>query len=169
VLIYQSEAFRKVIPDTTESLEKLGCARIKWQNAINGEEFRPELAGQEQCLHSLRHMREQMFDRTNPVAMVAIGGMEGVVREARLFLEMTTHSVYVCSSTEGAASRLRPCLEQNLLEDPDPIRAPNWRERIHHVEERFQPSAWKAGDPDLPRAPYALLMQRVVAEVASRL
>jgi hypothetical protein len=133
VWIYQSEAFRKVIPPATQGLEALGYAAIHWIERYDNEEFQPKLAGQEQCLESLRLMREAMIDLKpgkdqlpsppdHPLAMVAIGGMEGVLREARLFLEKTGGQVYVLQTTAGAAGQMVSHLHNNVA--PDEIRLP---------------------------------------------
>ena len=51
-------------------------------------------------------MRVRMITETAPVAMVCIGGMEGVEEEVSLFNEYASGPVYVIASTGGAALRI---------------------------------------------------------------
>src|SRR5438105_6673752 len=56
---------------------------------------------------SLRQMREAMIKETSPVAMVAIGGMKGVLDEANLFAElMPNRPIFTYVTTGGAAALL---------------------------------------------------------------
>jgi hypothetical protein len=182
VWIFQSRAFEKVIPKTTTRLKDLGYARIFWTESVDEEQFQPKDAGQEQCLNSLRAMRQAMIDlcppgensklapNRKPIAMVAIGGMEGVVREARLFLEQTAGGVYALRSTAGAASRLFEYLKENFPAEPAEISAYRWDRRISYLEEIFPFKAQprREIDRDLPLASYAILMQMLVMRIAQR-
>jgi hypothetical protein len=168
VIIYQSKAYEKWIPNSTAALEEMGYAEIRWTEKQEGEEFQPGLE-KEQCLKSLHHMRARMFEETAPIVMVAGGGMEGVIREARLFLEMTPHEVYVLESTGGASEHLVQHLEENFLKEANPMAAPRWRKRIHTLEAEYGSRDWdRRSDETLPLAPYALLMQQMVRAVAYR-
>jgi hypothetical protein len=170
VAIYQSKAFRDVIPAATRALESLGYAHIELTEIQNGEHYDPGLPPREQCLESLAHMRRRMFDETGPAAMVAIGGMQGVIREARLFLETCGGNVYAMTTLGGAASRLPYYLETNLLQEEKPIQAWEWRQRLIPIEKTFESVQWNAirreSRAQLPAHPYALLMQRIVRHIA---
>lgn len=182
VWIFQSKAFEKVIPKATTRLQELGYARIFWTESVNGEQFLAENAGKEQCLSSLRAMRQAMIDlrppegsgeyeqNRNPIAMVAIGGMEGVVREARLFLEQATGGVYVLRSTEGASARLYEYLRENFPAEATEIRVPGWEGRISFLEDFLPPESRPSAEisHDLPVASYAILMQILVMQIAKR-
>lgn len=171
VTIYQSEVFRDVIPAATRELERQGYARIEMTGRQNGEVFDPAHRDREQCLASLAHMRERMFRETEPAAMVAIGGMEGVIREARLFLEMFERGkVYVMTSLGGASSRLADYLGGNLLDDGEAISVPGWQQRLIPIESVFAVPEWAArreSHSELPAQPYALLMQDVVRDIGT--
>ncbi len=82
--IYQSEAFRGFLPDTTWQLFKSELAEINWVEAVDRERYNPEI-NKPQCTKSLTLMRENMIKNSNPAAMIIVGGMQGVVEEALLF------------------------------------------------------------------------------------
>jgi hypothetical protein len=183
VWIYQSEAFRKVIPRSTQRLEELGYARIHWIDKENNEEFSFASAGKEQCLESLRRMREEMIDlkpgkdqpfipsQPPPVAMVAIGGMEGVIREARLFLEKTPGRVYVLGTTAGAAANLTANLQNNLGNEKTRLKISGWESRVSVLETMFPvPTREFHAEhmANLPLAPYAVLMQKMVLHIVGK-
>ncbi len=172
VLMYQSNAFRDVIPAATRDLESMGFASIIQTEVLNGEHYDPTPPPREQCLASLAHMRQRMFAESQPVAMVAVGGMQGVVREARLFLEMFTRGdIYVLTKSGGASSRLNEYLGANVLREPERIGVKGWQARVIPVEERFAVSSWdqfRSERANLPKEPYALLMQKVVRRIAGK-
>ena len=104
--IYQSEAFREVMPQQTIDLLNLGLADIIWTEAIDGEKYNPELKGQPQCPRSLWLMRTKMINQ-NIDALVCIGGMEGTMDEFRLFSDYHSRKpIYVFESTGGASEIL---------------------------------------------------------------
>jgi hypothetical protein len=168
VIIYQSKAFEKWIPNSTAALEEMGYAQIRWTERQGGEEAPSDLS-QERCVKSLQHTRARMFEETKPVVMVAIGGMEGVIRETRLFLEMTQQDVYVLESTGGASERMVQHLKKNFLHEPEKISVPHWRKRIHTLDKEFRPKHWEGPNQMLPLAPYALLMQQMIRAIGSKL
>jgi SLOG-like protein len=101
VLTFQSEQFRgPQLPDATWELHRFGWTSIEWTPKAGSRTA------------SLRIMRERMLDGTMPAAMFAVGGMEGVVDEARLFLaqrssrDAVSSRIYVLPSGGGAAARL---------------------------------------------------------------
>jgi hypothetical protein len=170
VVIYQSEVFKDVIPPATRALEKLGFAHIILTERQNGEEYDPRPPQREQYLQSLAHMRRRMFQETQPIAMVAAGGMQGVVREARLFLDMFKEGgVYALRTTGGAAERLPEYLSRNAFDESPLPAETRWRQRLTALEDRFGDSNWqmlRKQSAGLPRQPYALLMQKMVQEIA---
>ena len=101
ITIYQSEAYRGVLPDETWALFRSGVAHIVWTERTPGEE-RPFPA-------SLRTMRGRMLGETAPAAMVCVGGMKGIVDEAHLFQAMRGGSggqVFLLAGTGGATAML---------------------------------------------------------------
>jgi len=108
IIIYQSRAFEHHVPKETLFLENLGYARLIWTDVIGNEKFNPKSRSRKPPVpKSLRHMRERMLGETKPDGMVCIGGMEGVLDEARLFAELRPGArIYALASTGGAASLL---------------------------------------------------------------
>ena len=106
ISIYQSRAYKKVIPDDTTNLFKLGYSDIIWTEAVDGEEFDFNIKNKPQCEKSLEFMREQMMG--NEVdALVCIGGMEGVELEFDIFRKLhPTKPIFVLQSTGGASKIL---------------------------------------------------------------
>jgi hypothetical protein len=169
VIIYQSKAFQDVIPMATRRLGELGYVRMVMVENVDGEFFEPERSHEEQCLKSLALMRRHMFQETNPVAMVAAGGMEGVIREALLFLLRPTGNIYTLRTTGGASERLGTFLgNRRLYLIDEPETAAGWEARLHTLEDRFPGwnVPWARGS-HRPPAPYALLMQNMVREIAA--
>ncbi|RAJ80388.1 hypothetical protein CLV59_105497 [Chitinophaga dinghuensis] len=109
VRIYQSEAFRAVLPTDTMSLLKLDIVEVIWTQAIAGESFEVNIPGLPQCGKSLRSLRDKMIHKSNPIhAQICIGGMEGVEEEVDLFQErFPNHPVYLLPQTGGATDILR--------------------------------------------------------------
>jgi hypothetical protein len=113
VVIYQSMVFREVIPDDTDLMVRLGLAEEHWTETAEGEFFNRERgAASLQCPQSLILMRQAMIRDTDPIAMVCIGGMEGVREEAALFTERydgrhrERRPIFALARTGGAASLL---------------------------------------------------------------
>ena len=98
VLMYQSEFFRGAQPFANRSMEDADYARVVWTE--HTPESKPA---------SLLHMRERMIRENDPLALVCIGGMDGVVEEARLFAEWRAERsgwkrpIFAVTSTGGAA------------------------------------------------------------------
>jgi hypothetical protein len=120
VVAVQSELYRNRLPDETWLMSRMGWAEIVWTPKVEG---RDEAGTQ---ARSLRRMRADMLSvsmgirRCPPaVAMVAVGGMDGVRDEAIAFLEDTRRwppearpRVFTFPSGGGAAARLaRPMTE----------------------------------------------------------
>jgi hypothetical protein len=165
VQIYQSRAYEKVIPSTTQSLERFGYAAIHWTPAANGEAY----DGQKQtaqCEASLRVMRQQML-KPEPIAMVAIGGMEGVAEEAGLFLQAVPGPVFALRTTGGVSSDLREHTKNwfrheeiaSLQEALDQTGV-----RIRMLEDEFPAPELRMERESGPsvRAPYAFYVQKMV-------
>jgi hypothetical protein len=106
VIIYQSRAFTGFLPDETLLLFRMGYAEIRWVEAVSGERFNPEIPDSVlQCANSLDEMYRTMIRDTDPLAMVCIGGMEGVEREFELFrIRYPERPIYVFQTTGGACS-----------------------------------------------------------------
>jgi len=169
VVIYQSHAFDGYLPDHTWEMYRMGYADLIWCGARDGEKFDPKKSGA-QCPGSLRYMRERMFAREAPAAMIAIGGMEGVFEEANMFLDSTgpvngSFRLYLFESTGGAAQ----LLAERTTTDPR-------FQRCHRAERewlRDMPAA-HAETPSRrdararPFVPYPLIMQWLARKIGAR-
>lgn len=162
IQIYQSRAFEGYLPDETLMMFRAGYATLHWTEAMNGERFDPEAPrNQPPCPQSLRHMREQMIRETAPVAMVCIGGMDGVEREVEIFREIRGGaSIYVFGETGGAAALLASkggdirVIDRDLLEYLESLRRPLERE-----------TAEAPSESERPVTPYPLIAQVLVNEL----
>jgi SLOG cluster3 family len=168
VVIYQSHAYDGYVPDKTWELYRMGYADLVWCREQAGEKFEPR-EKRVQCPESLRFMRQKMFEKESPTAMVAIGGMEGVIEEAKLFLESKNQPdtggrpspLYVMSTTGGAA--------EILAREP----MSGWpRHTLHLVEQEWShavgvtPTEPRADPRARPFVPYPVIMQWLVQQIA---
>ena len=163
VITFQSEFFKGGLPDETWLLYRMGWSSIEWtgKRPAGGEPDREA---------SLRWMREWMLlgpdlpqevrmrnELAAPKAMVAIGGMEGVIDEARMFLEHARYwdggersKIYALASGGGAAARL-------LFTDDGELRAAKKGGRIVDLERLWLER--HRGAVRAPFVPYASIVQ----------
>ena len=166
IRIFQSRAFEGFLPDDTLMMYRTGYAAITWTEAIGDERFDPgaHYTGPP-CPRSLAAMREAMIEGTQPVAMVCVGGMEGVEQEFEVFRKLRPGiPVYVLEGTGGAAG---------LLAERDRDRVRVIDAEIAHTLRRLRadfPAAPRgerpADEPAPPATPYPLIMQTLVSELA---
>lgn len=163
IRIYQSEAFRGFEPAVTPMMYRLGYAHLDWVESFEGERFDPKKTGAPQCEESLRRMRREMMLRTEPDAMVCIGGMEGVEREAEMFAELRPgRPIFTLAMSGGAAARL-PNLRRDVTVMDVPV--------VQHMQERrrqreVQQSPSLDHESDALIVPYPLVMQMIVDRIA---
>ena len=147
---------------------RLGYATIVWTDAAKGEKFDPGVKYREPpCPESLRLMREAMIRSTTPRAMVCIGGMEGVEREAEIFRnELANAPIYTLERTGGASLRLAQQRKDVRVIDSEIMRRiEGIRAELHPREPSVEISK---EDPRGPAVPYPLIMQTIVDEVSER-
>lgn len=173
VVIYQSHAYDGYLPDKTWEMFRLGYADLVWCRSQGGEHFDPERK-EVQCPRSLEFMRKQMFRKESPSAMVAIAGMEGVIDEAKLFLDDKREQnalglnspVYLMETTGGAAERLAQETWPSWLWPPPHRVESEWKQNVPGsvVESASRP------DPRAPRdfVPYPLIAQWLVQQIAKK-
>ncbi|WBQ16782.1 hypothetical protein [Sphingobium yanoikuyae] len=168
VIIYQSEILRDVIPGDSRLLIDLGLAKACWVPADPKERF--VMGGgplAEQCPQSLYEMRQRMIEDNSPIAMVCIGGMEGVLAEAALY---AGHGpIFTLARTGGAAALLaqeNPDVKaidneiMALLSDVDGGWSKDDAVASHH--RRFR-------EGDIAVMPYPLIMQTIVEQLLGEL
>ena len=96
VYIYQSKLFEKKISEYTQTLVKEKIGEIRWVEAVENNREK-----------TLEKMRRQMLEETSPIAGIFIGGMEGIIEEFNLFMEIFPRNpLYPLGSTGGAARQL---------------------------------------------------------------
>jgi hypothetical protein len=153
IVTFQSRFFEQRLPDETWALHRYGWTEIIWTDVVHrGSEVETREA-------SLLGMREAMLASVEdgPVAMVAIGGMEGVLHEAEMFLarrQAWRHRppIYAAGSTGAAAEKL--AYQDSLLTDA-PVRSleRRWRRRHPESEKEIAMHGFE---------PYAAMMQELL-------
>ncbi|MEA3054478.1 MAG: hypothetical protein QOG72_3381 [Sphingomonadales bacterium] len=171
VQIYQSKIFLGHAPEETMLMFSLGLADVHWIDKDPGENFDDPPPGKGPRFPlSLRRMREAMIGRTKPDCMVAIGGMEGVIEEARLFRDFRQdRPLCVLKGTGGASLILGEKVQGPLDFVDERVMA----ERDRRRRERPPEPEEKHGLEDLRREevaaqviPYPLIMQTIVEQLA---
>lgn len=169
IVMYQSEAYRPVWGRESTRLSEMPQVTIRWIERVGGEEANLEASGGPQAPRSLRLMRQLMLEEQKPRAMIAIGGMEGVLEEARMFLEACPNApVFALETTGGAAALLRQELEnENRILIPDGEEVAGllrefWvrQEPASEVRDRMRGGK---GRPDY--FPYSFVARRVVDHI----
>lgn len=102
VVVYQSDAFRDVLPDATLRFEEQGVGSVIHTAAVEGEPPDPS-----QAPESLELMRRQLLEFEPLVAAIFIGGMSGVPREHALFRSVRPDApTYALGRPGGEARQL---------------------------------------------------------------
>lgn len=160
ISIYQSEAFPLTVrPAETLKLVRLGARLVNCQ-ASGNEKYDPKLKT-EQCLVSLAEMRKRMLTDTKPVAMIVIGGMEGVLRECVAYRKLFEDGlIFVLESTGGMAKRL---VQPELVDYYKMVNLPSMGLQVISAEREFLPH-WR--DNEAVEVPYVLLAERIMGSVA---
>ncbi len=163
VVIYQSLAFEKVLPKRTWDMYRFGYADLVWSRKMGNEYYEPGDPASRKCPLSLTEMRERMIVEQHPVAMVIIGGMDGVAEEIALYRKRAWKPiVYAARATGGAAAA--------LFEERTAIPG------IRCIEDEWMSAAKSRWSPALtadPRErfvpPYGAIMQWLVEQIVSTL
>lgn len=169
VQIYQSKIFLGHANEETLLMFRLGLAEVHWIDKEPGEDFDdPRPAKAPRFPLSLRRMRTAMIGRTDLDSMVAIGGMEGVQEEVRMFKERHPDlPCYVLKHTGGACLILgeQGGGQYDIVDDRVIAERDEWR--------RQGPGAPEDGfgrrdeaEAEAEVVPYPLIMQTIVEELA---
>lgn len=161
VVIYQSEAFKGYAREDELLLFKLDLAEIRWIEAVEGESYSPEAPGDRPaCPESVLEMRKRMIEECQADAMVCIGGMEGVLEEARLFRETYPHRPIFAVAATGGAAQLLPQedVQGVVMIDEDIARKLSERHALLPEEERSKRAI-----------PYPLIMQTILKAIVEEL
>lgn len=162
VIIYQSRAFENILPNETWLLQRLGYAEIHWVETIDSETFDPTQRDGQPVPKSMKEMRTRMVAETKPIAMVCIGGMDGVERELDIFREIQKYApIYTLRSTGGAAALIAARTDYSVRVIDD--------ELLHELSEKRPANYDREKSQDLTEnyIPYPIIMQRIVQELFS--
>jgi hypothetical protein len=111
VITYQSDLFQGLMPEATLRFQASGVGDFRLTPAVPGEEPTPA-----QWSGSLLRMREQMFDETEPVAALFIGGMNGIREEYDLLASRRPAPVpYPVGRPGGEAAQLVRQIDSDLV------------------------------------------------------
>ncbi len=128
IVTVQSEFFKDKLPQETWDLHTMGWSGIEWTPA--GRNRDESLEAMRKAMLNMDGLGREIAERNQlppPVAMFAVGGMEGIRDEAAMFLQATTkRPVFLFKAPGAAAAR--------LTEFPG-----DWRERLWPADE-FRPA-----------------------------
>lgn len=167
IRIYQSRAFEDCLPDETLMMFRIGYADLVWTDAVGDERYDPEVEYTvPPCPRSLALMRQAMINKTRPIGMVCIGGMEGVEDEADLFAKQCPRApIFVFAKTGGAAARLanhQDSPDLRVLDHEVLARLETLRSKLNDLENRSS----STNETAKTMVPYPLIAQIMVQELA---
>ena len=163
VVIHQIDAYRKELPDATALMERMGQARVVWHQTDPSEMSAPRGVSKPQYPRSLRQMRSAILRGQRLLAMVCIGGMEGVEEEVDLCAELQpTAPIFILSSTGGACFSMSQSTSKNRR-----LRAID-TELLNNLRPRLRGANGESRDAPLNGTPYAFIMQRIIREISDR-
>ena len=171
VLVFQSEAYAGSNTDLQDLMVKYRLAKEISVPSVNGERFDPRKESHVQCAASLERMRFQMIQEGNPIALVCVGGMEGVEREFELFRKLKPGApIWLLETTGGAASLLargEPLPNVRIIGESD---LQEWRatlSKFRVADTLFTRTPNERGDEIAPPSPtpYTYIMQRIVRDL----
>lgn len=155
ILVFQSDAYRPILPQSTLSLANWSRGRLILIQALPEAPFVPTPGPQalrrlDPFPNSLRFMRELMISVPGVLGAVFIGGMNGVEDEADLFAQRhPSLPRYALGSTGSAAARLLqryPARFHGNLPDPVAFHAmPSYTVAASMILDELVPPA--AGHP----------------------
>ncbi len=167
LVIYQSRAYFEHWAEATERLARHPLVSVKWTEAVEEEVTSSEAGDWPQTSKSLQLMREQMIEEARPEAMIAIGGMEGIIEEAKIFVRLRPRKpIFTLLTTGGAAAVL--CKHEEFV---NRVRVPD--SDAEHLVRKF----WSGREDNIIREhpgeeertkyyiPYAFVAQQIVAEI----
>lgn len=103
VSVYQSGLFELILPAETQRFRESGLCDFKFVEAVAGETAEPSNRSK-----SLRRMRREMLEETQPNAAIFVGGMEGIREEWQQVSELVPSCLrYAFGRPGGEAATLR--------------------------------------------------------------
>lgn len=153
VVTFQSRFFEGSLPNETTELFTMGWSDIEWTE--RGETRELSLALMRDLMLPQPGVPLVAFERNDlafPLAMIAIGGMEGIRDEAAVFLSRQQtwggprRRVFSFKSVGGAAARLIAPTIQKLWPPPQDDRSPAVDPEAIERDFPVLRSAWERGD-----------------------
>lgn len=179
VVIFQSRVWEEHWAEATQHLARHPLVNIEWTEAEPGERVDLQIKDRSQAPGSLARMRETMIAKFSPVAMIAIGGMKGVIDEAKLFARLRPGKpIFTFATTGGAAALL--AREESIREHVRVVDAEAgdlvrkfWEQQGEQIERRrWGQEGRKEPTEQQVRefyVPYAFVAQQIVAELCAGL
>lgn len=166
LVIYQSRAWEAHLADANSRLAQHPQVKVKWVEVVDNEHASPHVKDRPQAPLSMRLMRERMIQESNPAAMVAIGGMQGVLDEVNLFSEQYFgRPIFSLSTTGGAASVLiRKTQNRNIISDID-VKAKESIRAFWDAQKESSPDKMDSYIDPSSYIPYAFVAQQIVAQI----
>jgi hypothetical protein len=166
LVIYQSNVWKQYWAEATERLTRHPLVRVEWTEVVDGETVDLAVKDRPQAPKSMEKMRVTMLKETFPVAMIAIGGMKGVLDEAKLFAKHRQGKpIFTLATTGGAAALLPQQQDLDCVRVMDTEAMELVRQFWKHQEEAE--TRQRFGEPDSRQlyVPYAFVAQQIVSEI----
>ncbi len=175
VVIYQSRVWEPYWADATEQLTRHPLVHLRWTDAEPFETIDLEVKDRSQAPKSMARMRQEMIAETAPTAMIAIGGMKGVLNEADMFMEQWPRAPIFALATTGGAAKLLSTREkyqghvQVMDAEAEDLVRRFWAQQTESPERAAQPQDIRSEPGDDERrkfyVPYAFVAQQIVARI----
>jgi len=167
--IHQSKIYERFLVKDTEYLLRQPLVDVRWSEAVAGEFFDPAIKDKPQNEKSLLAMRRAMLSPSLPAAMIAVGGMKGVVDEVNLFREYAPNSPVYLLGTSGGATGM---LAKRMVDDRN-IRRPD-SDALDLVKRFWAGQRRKDDEGEYFKereyyVPYGFIAQRMVEEIIAQL
>jgi hypothetical protein len=107
LVVFQSRVWEEYWAEATTRLTKHPFVQVHWTKKEPEEYIDLAIKDRPQAPKSMARMRKEMIEKTSPVAMIAIGGMKGVLDEAKIFATLRPkQAIFSLATTGGAAALL---------------------------------------------------------------
>ncbi len=166
LVIYQSRVWREYWAEPTERLARHPLVQVKWTDIVGDERIDLTIENAPLAPDSMAKMRVAMLNDTSPEAMIAIGGMKGVLDEAQLFaMHRPGKPIFTLATTGGAAALLARQKNPNTVRVMDAEAMNLVRKFWENQEDREMQKRFSDSDSRRLYVPYALVAQQIVAEI----
>ncbi len=167
LVIYQSLVWKEYWAEATERLARHPLVQMKWTDIVGDERIDLTIKNAALAPNSMEKMRIAMLNDTSPEAMIAIGGMKGVLDEAKLFaMHRQGKPIFTLETTGGAAALLaRPQQSLGTVRVMDAEAMNLVRKFWESQEDRDLQKRFSESGSRRLYVPYAFVAQQIVAEI----